>query len=170
MPAEQLTEDILNAIEDAVANGATTNKEIAKSLGWAYQKFINWKQGKRVDGENEKTKIDQAIKKGEKRQLKYFLKLAENTHPKLLTGYHEEETKTEVTKQKTKDGDEGEGEIIYEKSTTTRKYYPPNPTIVMFTEVNASNGKWKSINNKDDKSKNITINLPKGAELEIEED
>ena len=158
MHGEQLTEDILIVIEEAVAKGANTNKEIADCLGWTQRKFESWKHGQRVDGDEESARICDAIKRGQNRQSQNLLRLAENALAKLIVGHHEEETKTEVSDTK--------GTTV----TTTKKYYPPNPTIAMFTAVNHSNGKWQSINNKETTNVFNVEALPKGVELEIEEE
>ena len=153
MHGEQLTEELLIKIEEAVANGANTNREIADSLKWTEEKFRSWKHGKRKNGEEESTRISTAIKKGEARQKGSLLRLAETAIAKMLTGYHEEETKTE------------ESDIKGKTVTTTRKYYAPNATIAMFTAVNCSDGKWKSINNVQ----SITVTEKSKYEVELGE-
>ncbi len=161
MHGEQLTEELLIKIEEAVANGANTNKEVAVALRWTEEKFRNWKHGVRKNGAEEKAQIATAIKKGTARQKGSMLRLAETAMAISLQERHITETKTEVTVQKSKEGDEGE--VIYEKTTTTHKYIAPNPTLSMFTAVNCSSGKWKSINNVQ----NITVKEKSKYEVEL---
>ena len=151
MYGEQLTEELLFNIEDAVANGANTNKEVAVALGWKERKFQEWKHGNRKNGVEESVKIREAIKKGTARQKGSLLRLAETAMAKMLTGYHEEETKTEDS--------EAKGKTV----TTTKKYFAPNATIAMFTAVNCSDGKWKSINN----AQNIVVKEKAKYEVEL---
>ena len=158
MKGEQLTEELLINIEEAVANGADTNKQIADAIGFTESTFHKWRYGERKNGDEESERIGKAIKRGTNRQHKNLLRLAENALAKMVGGYHEEETKTEVSDTK--------GTTV----TTTRKYYPPNATIAMFTAVNCSNGKWQSINNKETTNVFNVEALPKGVELEIEDD
>ena len=135
MAVEQLTEDLLDDIEDAVARGATTNLEIASSLGWTERKFRGWKDGERKNGISESDQIRQAIKRGKKTQRGYILRKAKNSLVKMVEGYSYEETKIEDSNLKgiTK--------------TVTTKYKEPNTTAVLFALVNNSDGEYKSINN-----------------------
>ncbi len=133
--AEQLTEELLIDIEEAVAQGASTNKEIADSIGWTEGKFRDWEDGRRKNGEEESTKIHQAIKRGQSRQRKNLLRIAENSLVKLVGGYQYQEVKEEIS------------DLKGTTTVTTTKYKEPNTTAVLFTLVNNGEGKYKSINN-----------------------
>jgi hypothetical protein len=133
--SQQLTRELLIDIEQAVADGASTDKEIADAIGWNIDTFRDWKQGKRKDGANESTKIHDAIKKGQSRQRKHFLQIAEYALKKRITGYEYEETTEESGLT-----DKGS----FTKTKVVKKSIEPNVTSIIFALVNS--GKWKSIN------------------------
>lgn len=137
MADSDLTEYTLICLENAVANGAKTNAEMAEALGWTEDKFRNVKHGKRVNGDTEKTQIATAIRKGENRQMDVFLALAENSLKKLIVGYEYEE----VTEES---GYNEKGE--FSKKKTTKKHIKPDSNAVMFTLVNSGKGRWRSLN------------------------
>jgi 16S rRNA U516 pseudouridylate synthase RsuA-like enzyme len=83
--ANELTEDLLLDIEQAVADGATTDKEIAEGIGWAVGTFKTWKYGtQRINSEEESKQIKAAIEKGRSRQRKKFLCEAEHSLMELI--------------------------------------------------------------------------------------
>jgi hypothetical protein len=133
--ANQLTEDLLIDIEQAVADGATTDKEISDAIGWNYETFKSWKLGKRKNGESESTQIYTAIKKGQSRQRKHFLQVAEYSLMKRIKGYNYKETTIEQ-------GSTDKGD--FEKTKVVEKQVEPNITAIIFALVNS--GKWQSVN------------------------
>lgn len=137
MADSDLTDYTLICLENAVANGAKTNAEMAQALGWSEAKFDNVKGGRRVNGEEEKQRIATAIRNGENRQMDVFLALAENSLRKLVAGYEYEETIEES-------GYNEKGE--FSKKKTTKKHIKPDTNAVMFTLVNSGKGRWRSLN------------------------
>lgn len=137
MGASGLTDYTLICLENAVANGAKTNAEMAQALGWSESKFRNIKDGDRKNGAEESARISQYIRNGENRQMDVFLALAENSLRKLVVGYEYEE----VTEES---GLNEKGE--FSKKKTTKKQIKPDANAVMFTLVNSGKGRWRSIN------------------------
>jgi hypothetical protein len=140
--ADELTEYTLICLENAVAMGAETNAEMAESLGVTTSTFEKIKYGQRKDGESEKARIGDAIKRGKERRMDVFLAMAENSLKKLVNGY----TYDEITVETEADGD---GVITKTKKKTVTKYVQPNTTAVLFSAVNSGGGRWKSINSKE---------------------
>jgi len=131
--ANDLSEYTLICLENAVANGAKTNAEMAQALGWSESKFRNVKDGDRKNGVEESARISQAIKKGEERQSDVFLALAENSLKKLVAGFEYTEVTVEVS-----ESEKG----TFNKTKTVKKYIKPDTAAVIFTLVNS--GKWKN--------------------------
>lgn len=149
--ADDITEHLLLCLENAVADGCSINAEMAKAIGWSESKFISVRYGKRVNGDDERTRTSNAIKKGEERRTENFLAIAENSLKKLLAGYEYEETSFVEEVSETKG--------TTTKTTKTKKVVKPDTTAVIFTLVNSSNGKWKSINSKESNDDSIPSNF-----------
>ena len=70
-------EGLLKKIEECVALGCSTSKEIADSIGIKKSTYDNLREGKRKNGKIEKAKIGEAIKKGNDRQPLNMLPILE---------------------------------------------------------------------------------------------
>ena len=137
--ANELDQDLLDDIEQAVADGARTDQEIADGIGWNVSTFCDWKNGQlRKGGAEKSAKIRHAIKKGKGRQRKIFLKNAEYSLMKRVTGYSYDETTVE------KIDDEKNG-VTTTKEKTVVKKSEPNMTAIIFALVNNSS-RWRSVN------------------------
>lgn len=92
----EVDDDFLKRIEDAVASGAVFNTEIAKVIGVNVPAFENILYGRRKDGEREKSVINEAIKKGMKRQPGNIIRVAELSLLKKIQGYTQRVVSKEV--------------------------------------------------------------------------
>ena len=77
-----------------------------------------------------------SIKKGNETRQQTHLEIFEDNLPKQLTGYYVYE---EIERVNPITG-------VFELSEKRKKWMPPNATLMMFTAVNISDGKWQSIN------------------------
>lgn len=135
----EFDETFFNNIENAVADGATSTKEIAEAIGIKYNTFKSWRYKKFTEKDKEiACRIEDAIKKGINRRAINIRKTAENALIKSITGYFVEEETTEIKK------DSAGREYTHNKKV--KKYIPPSVTAQIFALVNVSD-KWHSINN-----------------------
>lgn len=151
--ADELTEELLLDIENAVALGAKTNAEIANTLGWSLGKFSDWKNGRRKDGANESNQIQSAIKRGKSRQRAVFLAKAENALLKKIEGYSVTETTEEEVTNKS-------GDIVKATTKTVTKHFQPDTTAIIFALVNS--GEWHNTgfsNDEEEQPSEIIIGL-----------
>ena len=142
---------LLLDIEDAVAEGAKTNKEIAEALGWGESTFKYHRYGRTNTKEYDKFKkpIEAAIKKGTERAKPALLRLTERSIAKMITGYTYPEVHTETKRIPITRGRGKKRRTVYlveEKEKTIIKRVLPNAMVVVFTAVNCGKGKWESIN------------------------
>jgi len=128
---------LLRDIEQAVADGAVLDREIAKALGKTIDRWYNLKYGRGKGGEELATKVTEAIKKGKDRQRETMLGLAEYELVRSIRGYEYEEKTTEITESPS-------GRVVKQK--TVKKRVLPNVTAMFFILVNKGEGRWKSIN------------------------
>lgn len=153
-------DEIIIDIENAVANGAQNNRQIADAIGVNYRTFHNWVYRKDTESQRKRReKVNNAIKRGLNRQRKNFRKVAENALLKSITGFYVEEEITEIKKV-------GDTETIQKKKI--RKFVNPNVTAQIFALVNNSE-RWKSVNKviveKDDSKSAFQVWLEKQEKL-----
>lgn len=87
MPRYEVTDELLHAIEDVVAAGANSTREIAQFLEIPYQTYRNLSEGRRKkNGAEEMDKIGQAFNRGLARQIPRMLSAAETALMRKVTG------------------------------------------------------------------------------------
>jgi len=134
MAVIKLDENLLLLVENAIASGAQTDSEIAKAVGLKLAVFRNIKYGKRKNGKIEKSKMANAIKKGQARQRETIFQKAEYSLIKKIEGYTVKETDTKKEKIN--------GKLIITETRERIKHIQPDTTAIMFALNNLSDGKY----------------------------
>lgn len=150
--AWQPTEEDLHFIKEMSAKGAT-QKAIYEGLGISSAKWYAYKK----ENENRESgvSIKKAMVEGERARRNEILALAEDSLKESIKVRSVIETKTVSG---------GNENGAFENTTITEKELLPNPTILMFALVNATNAeedkpiRWQSINKVELKQENNTLN------------
>lgn len=115
----------IETVQKMKEKGAT-DKECAIAIGLGYSTFRLHKN----------SFFSTAIKKGNEARQQTHLETFEDNLPKQLTGYYVTEEVERVNPITGK----------FELAEKRKKWVSPNSTLMMFTAVNMSDGKWQSIN------------------------
>lgn len=155
----EIDDELLLAIETAVARGAESNAEIAKAIGWTVSTLKNYRYGK---GKNPKYleavgPIETAIKRGAGRRRTRLLSEAEDALSYLLR--HDKYTETRTKSKQAPVGHmqkngKYKGIRLEEEHSEITHQRTPNAVIAMFVAVNAAREttdgspmvRWQSIN------------------------
>lgn len=138
-----LTDKMLIDIEDAVAAGHETSKDIAVNIGISIGTMEKLRAGTIKNSPDSKKKISEAIKKGSDKQRENMKRIALSSLVKLVQGYDYEEIKTEAWK-------DDKGRIERQHIVKTMKHVQANVTAVIFTICNVDPENFKSINRQID--------------------
>ena len=154
-------------IEDGVAEGATTVREIAAACGIAHGTFENYiYRAKSKANRERRDKIYAAIEAGMGRLRDRLSRAAENSLLKLVEGYDYHETSEEVTERLV--GGKKQKTTV---TKTTKKHKAPNSTAVIFALCNAEgvkrDGRWQSITGTNT-DVDISVNMPDGVTIEYD--
>lgn len=159
----------IQAIRDLKAKGQSDTK-IAQALSCSRNTLIKWKkmaEAANEDGETIGEQIEHAIKKGREERRERHLDLAIDSLDYLISGGYREEVS--VKRERIKDGTDEEGnqkyKLVVTEEKTNKRWYQPNPTLVMFTLVNKDPDNWQSINKAAD-TKGTEV-MPEGASIEV---
>ena len=168
LTSSKITAKTFKQIEDAVANGATTMKEISAACGIKYTTWDNYLYRiKSKAAEERRDKIYAAIDSGMERLRDRLARAAENSLLKLVEGYDYQETAEEQRIEKVGDGKEKK--VVFRKTTT--KHKAPNSTAVIFALCNAEgvkrDGRWQSITGTNT-DVDISVNMPDGVTIEYD--
>jgi hypothetical protein len=136
--AKEVDSDLIGEIEDAVAEGAKTNKQISEAIGWKEGTFkqFRYPNKKRPAYLEYNQPIEDAIKRGFRRRRNIIRRAATDSLLKLVTGY---EVEDRTVQKVTKDG------VKTETQKITKKSFGPSVTAVIFALVNTDEN-YKSIN------------------------